>query len=803
MRGRGRRIAVTLIVVALVLAAGRWGAEFVSDRLWEAAVGERVAEAGARRALLGLALELSVLVLAAAWFLVNFTIAARIALPDRLPPERDAAKLWPPQLPRWSLAVLALVMGGFLGSGAGGWLDELLLSIDGVRFGVPDPLLGADLGVFVRHFPLWLELQHKLTLLIAAALGGVVLLHLAGETVRISDRRLWVWPRARGQLALLLGLFAIVLGWACALEPYRLAAGLRGPLLSSEFVLRSLVAKIQVGLAATTALLSVLWWFRVRGSAVVALWLLFGLALLIGRGLPLRGSAAAEDPAWRTSARALDSVAFQLGGLESPGEAPRIRVAAVKPTLWDDSVLAPAVADSASVSEPRRGWLGGAGARPVWFVVRETRGQAPGLLVLSDDRVASSGGPLAWHEPDTLPTPALTAYREFPPSSVRPLAPPVEQSLQGSGVGLDSWTKRLVLAWALQAPMAFSAPAGTRLAWRLDPADRLRAAAPFAHWTPPRARIISDEVVWQSDGLLSSNLFPSSARVDWKAGKASMLRSSFLGVVHARSGQVQIFRRDVADSLAAAWARITAPLIEPPAAIPAELLEGEGYPEELLLAQVRVLEGGPWKVGRLERLSGGHGLLPPPLPGGSEYVVPLLHPSAPRVGALLLARRTSTGDSLRLVHLDSLWMVESSGSLNHRWEIFPFQQAMRDSVLAAGASFVPGQVRYALAAEGVVVYQPAWAVMAGQAQLVLINVGLGRRDGADRMPLGAGRDLVEAWTNFRHEPTPIAAGSSAQAILEQARRLMLRADSALKRGELTERERALAQLRDLLGSRRP
>jgi hypothetical protein len=57
--------------------------------------------------------------------------------------------------------------------------------------------------------------------------------------------------------------------------------------------------------------------------------------------------------------------------------------------------------------------------------------------------------------------------------------------------------------------------------------------------------------------------------------------------------------------------------------------------------------------------------------------------------------------------------------------------------------------------------------------------------------------------NFRGEPTPIATGSGAQAILEQARRLMLHADSALKRGEWQELGRTLAYLRDLLGPRRP
>src|ERR1043166_4499994 len=64
MPGRGRRVAVALIVLALVLSAGRWGSDFLTERLWEASVSEAVATAGARRALLALALELSVLPLA-------------------------------------------------------------------------------------------------------------------------------------------------------------------------------------------------------------------------------------------------------------------------------------------------------------------------------------------------------------------------------------------------------------------------------------------------------------------------------------------------------------------------------------------------------------------------------------------------------------------------------------------------------------------------------------------------------------------------------------------------------------------
>lgn len=798
MPGRGRRIAVALIALALVLSAGRWASVFLAERLWETSVSERVAQAGGRLALQALGLELLGLAVAFAWFFAHFTIAARIALPGRRPPERDAGRTWPVQLPRWSLAVLALVLGALLGSGAGSWLHELLLSADGARIGVPDPLLGADLGIFLSRLPLWLDLQHKATLLVVAALGGVLLLHVAGETIRVVDRRLWIFPRARAQLAFLLAMLALTLSWASGLERYRLAAGLHGPLLPSEFQLGTLVARIQTGLAALAALFSFLWWYRMRGLVVLGLWALFGVALLVGRGLPLRGDAAAADPDWAAGARGLDSIAFQLVGLDA-GEAPqRAPVGALVPTVWDDTVLALGSADSGRLSDPRRGWLRVTGpAQPVWFAVREQRGQAPALLVLSDDRVSASGGPLAWRKPDTVPVPTLVGFRSFASHEVRPLAGQPALTTQGGGVRLESWIRRIVLAWALQTPGAFSAPRGTRMVWRLDPTMRLRGVAPFVHWTPPRARLTGSGLMWQSDGLLTSSLFPSSARIEWGTGKASMVRSSFLGMVSAADGRVRIFRRDPADSLAAAWARITRPLIEPPDAVPPELRADEAYPQELLRAQAQVLEGASWNAGHLESL-------PPEAAGGNEYLVPFNKAGTRKVVALLHARRTVAGDSLRLLRLDSLWTVDAASGLGEMWRRFPFRQALEEEVLATGDSLRAGQVRYALTADGIAAYQPAWAVSStNRARLVLLNVALGRGTGAKQMLLGTGRTLPEAWKNLRGETSPLAGGSGAEALLEQVRKLVLRADSLRKRGALEERERVLSELRDLLEPRRP
>jgi hypothetical protein len=261
----------------------------------------------------------------------------------------------------------------------------------------------------------------------------------------------------------------------------------------------------------------------------------------------------------------LDSVAFSMGEIEDPAPTPTTSATEVTPTLWDEAMIPLAVAaESTTVTSAGRGWVAVDGrSRPAWFAVREGARQVPALLALADDEVSAAGGVLSWREGDTATSPGSAPYRELGLHALRPTAPEVDVSKEAAGILLVGWTKRLVLAWALQVPAALSAPAGTRVGWRLDPAVRLRVVAPFAEWSRPRPRITSAGVVWISEGLLTSAFFPSSARIEWSGGQASMVRSAFVGVVDATTGAVRIFRRDSTDSLAAAWARITGGVIEP------------------------------------------------------------------------------------------------------------------------------------------------------------------------------------------------------------------------------------------------
>jgi hypothetical protein len=689
----------------------------------------------------------------------------------------------------------AVVLGVLAGSGTGVWRDEILLALDGAAMGIQDPLLGEDLGRFLGAIPVRFHFQGMAFRLTLLALVGVVGLHAAGGTIRFVERKLWISPRARGHLALLLALLALTLAWGRALEPYRLAAGHRGPLLPSAFLLSRSVTAVQTGLGAGAAVVTFLWWVRMRGVIAAAIWALFGLGLVAGRLVPLRGGQALADPDWRAAARRLDSVSYGLSGTADStlGLQP---AAAIAPSLWDESFLPAALgADSGGLEGAGRAMLDlpGGRAAPVWLVLRGKPGGGRALLALSDAETSPAGGPLFWRAGDTAPAPGDVAFRDLPADILRPEAPPVAVGSDIRGVPLESWSRRLVLAWALQAPGVFRAPDSANIGWRLDPASRLRAIAPFAQWELPRARLIGTELVWESIGVLSASDFPASVRVTWVDGEAGLVRPSLVGLVSASTGVVRVIQRDPADSLAAAWARIAVPLIEPAAALPAELRGRLGPSESAAAIRARVLEGPAWSIGRVPGPRTEPIAPPLPVAGGFATVIPFIMPPGCEIRALMLTSGEREGDVVHVVQVDSVRALECPGALSQRWERFPFQDLLADSILASGGEFQAGQIRYLPTEEGIAAYQPAYALphRGGRATLVMVNVALGRR-------LGAGRTLAEARRNLRGEVSPTAPGTGSQLILDSARSWMRRVDSALRRGDLRELGIALQYLRELL-----
>ena len=382
------------------------------------------------------------------------------------------------------------------------------------------------------------------------------------------------------------------------------------------------------------------------------------------------------------------------------------------------------------------------------------------------------------------------------PQSVRPLAPEIAFG-SSAGVAAPGFLHRLVLAWALQAPSIFGAK--QRVAWRLDPAERLTALAPFATWENARPWLDGRGLHWVLEGYATSEAMPAARRRAWYGRQVSYLRAGFVGVVNAETGTTDVYLRPDPDPLSRAWAARSSPLIRAPGDLPPDVLAALEYPAALLgvqgdlIAETRsqlvATDTGAIAVPGVDRR---------PLPGGrhGRLVVPVVDRRTGRLDLLLEGTWDGHRDRLIETVPDSTMAPEGPDVLTRRWGRFPYLQQMRDSVTATGSAFETGRVRYAASPEGLIAYQPSWGVdPRGRATLVLVTVARGDR-------IGAGRSLDEAWKNSRGEMADYLRMSDEAAIVGEARRWLREADSAFKRGDLAAFGRAFAALKSVLEGER-
>ena len=490
--------------------------------------------------------------------------------------------------------------------------------------------------------------------------------------------------------------------------------------------------------------------------------------------------------------RGVDSVAFQIplaAATPRPSDS-------LGPSIWDaDAVARLAGGDSNRVLDivPGLVQIGGNPVR-VWFVLR-TRAQGdPSLVAVADNQAGPAGGITSLRWSDDGFTPGVVPYVTLSRHHAVPGAPQFDLDPAAAGVALSSTPRRIALAWALQYGPVLQAAPNQRLAWRLDPVSRLAGIARFVEWGRPRPTVIDRDVYWVSDGYLAVDRFPSSRTVTWRGREVGSVRPGFIGVVRARGGEAKVFLRRDADSLASAWARIATPLIEPASTLLPAIAAEHGVPTEFLEIQAQVLQGAGW-LGRSVALLGRQPRSASEVPHAGIALDPLRVPFAneegTRVSSLLIGPAGPQSIGLLTV-TDTVRSVSAPRELQQRWDRFPFFQQIRDSIRAGGAEYLAGAIRFSVAGDTLVAYQPNYSLgMPGQGALVLVNVALGDR-------LGAGRTYQEAWQNLRGAAAPAAVGSASGPRLEQAREWLDRADAALKRGDLEEFGRAFGYLRALL-----
>ena len=809
MLRRRRRIAAICAAVVVLLFAGRWTAELLADRWWAGEVSASAVEFLTDWHLLRGVLTLAGVVVAASWFIGHLLVVYRAI--GSVQVRRNVANLeFREALTPGALLTVVVaagaVLGAMVGKGAGSRAAEFALAWQGVSYSVLEPLLQRDIGLYVAQVPIWRDAQQFAFLLVTLGLALVFGLYVLVGAIRWMDGRPAINNHARVHLGWLLVALALTLMWGYLLEPFELVAAVDG--LPDRAVWRSttFVAPLLAGVAIATALLSAVWAVRARHSLAAAGWIVLPLASLVGHWLvPPALGGEGEPVVEQRTVDQFERLAYGLDVLSEGTTAPRGRdTPPVVPSIWNPAIASRLLsADTVDIVDTDPALLAvGLHQRPVWLIGRNLPGGHFVLHALADDHAGPGGEALYYRPRDSVAQPLVAPWLDLGPTAFHAGSPAYRLGAgEGSGVGLDSWLRRVLLAWSLQAPELLGhLERGTRVDWSLAPGDRLNRLVPFAVWDQAVARIIDGELVWVVDGYLPPSIFPLSPRVEWHRRRIAGLRAALIGTVSAQTGGVHVFLRPGSDALAGAWTAVAAGVIEPAAALPEAVWRSAPYPSELFRVQARQLERSPRRLGIL---SGRTGTDPAELPRselawaedstGPVTVATYELPGERRLSALLVGSHEDAADMLRLVRLDSANALPSRGGLESRWSRFATYKALSDSIQEDGGRLDKGPVRLDVDDDGVVAYQSHFAgPVNGRPALVWVTVATGERQ-------GAGHTMKEAWSNLLGATVPAIAGQAQTTRLDDARRFLLQADSALRAGDWERFGRAWSGLRRAVG----
>jgi len=806
---RGRRLGAAFAGLVALLFAGRWLSALWADRWWSQEVSPTSTAFLTDWHFLRLILDIGGVVIAAAWFIGHFLIVYRAV--GSVQVRRNVANLEIREaLTPGALLAVATVSGALLGLLVGGGTSRLApqvaLAWQGVSYGDLDPLLQRDLGLYVAQLPVWRAGHAFFFILELLGLGTVFGLYLLVGAVRWIEGRPAINSHARMHLGWLLVGLALVLMWGYLLEPYELVAGLDATPDQARWKAVTLVAPLLAGVALATGVLSAAWALRARHALAAAGWIVLAGASLVGHWMvPPAMSGNGEALADSAMARHLDEIAYGIGAIEET-RLPDVVATPEPPRLagpWDAATIARALSgDSVEILsvEPAVLTLRN-GRHPAWLAAIGAASGRLSLLAMAADRTGTGGEPLFYHAKDSLAGPGASPFLELGADASRPGAPQFRlHGREGPGTPASSWPRRVILAWALQAgSLLGQLPPGVRIDWELSPSRRVARLAPFASWGEPVPRLIDGELVWLVDGYVSAASFPLGPRLEWRGRRVGSLRAGFVGTVAAETGLTHIYLRPGDNPLAESWAAVSEGVVEPSSAIPISILRSMPYPPEVLRAQAKVLEGPVWKLGRQGASTGSDTTATrradvawAPDTSGPQLAIAYERSVDRRIGAVLVADREDGGDVLHLVRLDSTRALPSRAALESRWGRFPSFGALTDSIRDDGGRLERGPVRFDVSSTGVVASQAHFASHGENTAVVWVSVATDSR-------MGAGRTFAEAWSNLLGATAPSVAGTAQATRLDEARRLMLRADSALRAGDWMTFGRVWESLRKAFG----
>ncbi|MES2305854.1 MAG: UPF0182 family protein [Gemmatimonadota bacterium] len=799
MTPRTRRLLSGIAVVVVLLYVGRWSVAFLTERWWAATFSPAAVSAITRWRLLGLALDGAAILIASCWFALQALLVARAVATVSV--TRNIGNLQVreaiPVRYLWVAGVCTGVLLGLItGAGARAWRGPVALAWQGVHYGVVDPLLGEDFGVYVAQLPVW-ELAHDFAVtLIVLGLAVATMLYSGIGGIKRDQKALVVHPDARRHLGGLLTLFAGVLAAGYLIEPYRIAAGNDPGLGAVAALTRIRAAQIMAGIALAVSLLSLMWAQRGRHALLLSGWSVLVMGILVERVIIPALAAEATPPAVTSAEiRQLESIAWGIREATEPRTSDSSEVPAA---IWDDAILSRWFeGDGRTLLGANPAVVGGpAGAQPGWLVAATAAADRHrvDLLAIAEGVAASDGSPVLLSRTEPA-VPLLT----LADPRLRPDADEWRFTL--TGVPMGGPLRNLGLAWARQAWGMVTPGAARAVDWHLDPAERAAAILPMATWSPPVPMALGNRITWVVQGMLPLPIAPQATRLRWRGAEVSGVVPAFVATMDAVSGTITIYRDPGADSLAASWSRFAPGVVAEAAAMPPEVRQQLGYPSAWLASQLQVLEGPAWGLGRRPGRESPDGPAERAMvvwsSGSQPTRVAVFEDPARRVlSALVTASRLNGVPQLRIDRIERA-AIANGRELERDWARDLTLAHLRDSAQAAGDSFFAPPLRWRFVAGELMAWQPIFAAPArGRPALLGLGAAVGER------AIGA-RSGAEAWAALFGAGRPASpTGPTDAGRLTAAQSWMRQADSALSRHDLTAFGRAFEELRKVL-ERRP
>jgi hypothetical protein len=793
---RTRRLLAALGITVVLLFAGRWTVFAVAERWWAGSLSAPASSFVITWQLLGLGLDAGAILLASMWFVVHALIVARAIASVQITRRFGNLQLReavPMRLLLGGAAASGVLLGLIAGAGAHAWREPLMLARQGVTYGVVDPLLRQDIGIYVAQMPVW-DLAHRFAALLAFLGVAFCLALYAGiGAIRRDKRAIVVHADARLHLGMLLAFGALVIAAGYLLAPYHLAAAAAPTLTAAGARTRIHAAQLSAGLAIATAFLSLLWALRGRTSLLAAGWAVLAIGALSERFVvPALTIDVPPTAQQLVMIRQLDALAW---GIRQPGPIVAADSTPQVTALWDEGMLATLVERRGNILEAATPALVTADGEPIpaWLVAASARDDSLRLdvLVVAEGTTAVDGTPLILRSTES----GRPVWRTIADARVRPTAPAWRATM--SGVGAGGPLRRLLLAWARQAPGMLRAPPAGNFDWHLNPVERAAAVLPMLSWLPADLVITNGRPTWLIQGMITTPRFPLATRITWEGTTIAGAGPAVIGTIDAASGETHFYADPAADSLGAAWIRIVGTLVAPAATLPPSVRSQLSYAGPWFEAQINALRGPNWNLGQVATSAAGDGAASVPVwitantPGRE---VELEESGRGGISTIAYAYRADGFPQLRLEHHDPDGTAAGNRvELRQLWSHSPMLSHLRDSVLAAGDSATPRNVRWTTGPAGLAAWQPLFAVpRSGPPTLLWIATAV-----ADH--LGGGKAAAEAWLAALDWREAEVHGLDSGAQLEQAREWLQRADSAFRRGDMTAFGRAYEELRRVLG----